>query len=98
MLSFSKTIFDAFETKKKQVDVIFTDFGKAVDSAQFDILIDKSKVFLKWIDSYLHNRKKALVVNRIASKSIMVYSGVLQGSHFSSILFNVFINEVIKFF
>lgn len=103
LLTFTSIIIDAFESKS-QLDVIFTDFSKAFDTPQFEILLHKlsniglNPLFLKWIESYLRGRKQKVLINGVESKSIEVHSGVPQGSHLGPIFFDTFINDIPSLF
>lgn len=68
-----------------QVDSIFTDFSKAFDRVQHNVLIKKLEILgfhsklLKWINSYLINRRQFVKIGADLSKEILNFSGVPQG-------------------
>lgn len=87
-----------------QVDTINTDLSKAFDSVCQQLLLKKlSEIgitgnYLKWIKSYLINRRQRVTVNGSVSREVTVSSGVPQGSHIGPILFLLFINDVVSCF
>lgn len=83
-----------------QVDVVYTDFEKAFDRVDHDILLEKLLALgihgdlLRWVHSYLSNRSQAVIVGGFKSDYILVPSGVPQGSHLGPLFYNVYIHDI----
>ena len=77
--------------------------SKAFDCIQHCLLIGKldsyglDRNLLKYINSYLDNRKQCVRINNINSTFNDIISGVLQGSVGGPILFNAFFNDFFFF-
>jgi ribonuclease HI len=97
----SQEVEDAFQEKKK-VLTLWVDFKQAFDKVWKDGLIAKLRrsgiqdKMLKWVQSYLHNRRTRVALDGLQSKKVLLYQGVPQGGVISPTLFLVYINDLVK--
>lgn len=85
---------------KCQVDVIYTDFSKAFDKVDHDLLCEKllnigfSNQLVSFFLSYFCRREQFVTYNGFNSQMIIATSGVPQGSNLGPLFFLLFINDL----
>lgn len=93
-------MIDAIEAKNFTI-ALFIDVSKAFDCVDHGILLNKlhkygiSGNLLGLISSYLFGRKHQLISKDIQSQQRFVRNGVPQGSSLSSLLFLMYINDIL---
>jgi hypothetical protein len=97
-LYFSNYTLGSFKVGS-QVYVIYTDFAKAFDSVNHEILISILRAIgfgdpiLSWFSSFLFNISQWVNMFNTKSYTFLSTSGVPQGGNLSQLLFSLFINN-----
>ena len=85
--------------KKRYVGAILTEFSKAFNTTNYDLLVAKLNTYglvketIKLIFSYLNNRAQTVKINKTFSSRRELLCGVLHGFVLGPILFNIYLND-----
>ena len=87
--------------EKKHTFKVFCDVSKAFDRVRIKGLLFKLKLngingnLLKWIESYLTNRRQKVAIGSSVSSAKSTNAGVPQGSVLGPLFFLVYINDIV---
>ena len=99
LLTLFDTILEAKEMKK-EILVILYDLSAAFDTVSHQILVEKLRMYgfckltIKWMESYLSNRKQIVEVSGKISSEQEINIGTPQGSRLSPLLFIILMADL----
>ena len=86
--------------KQMHTSMILVDLQKAFDTLDHRVLLEKMKYFglwasvIKWVESYLSNRKFLVCIDNIFSEAGTLKYGVPEGSILGPLLFLLYVNDL----
>ena len=92
LLTLFQTLLDA-KDENKEILLVLYDLSSAFDTVSHDTLLAKLKLYgfddlaVKWMESYLRQRKQSVCVSGKISEEIEITQGTPQGSRLSPLLF-----------
>ena len=99
LITLLDTILDAKE-KKKEILVLLYDLSSAFDTVSHEILLKKLQIYgfckssIKWLMSYLDNRKQIVEISGKMSTDQDITIGTPQGSRLSALLFIILMADM----
>ena len=101
VIELTNEIYQCFDKNLSTLGV-FIDLSKAFDTVNHEILIKKLQNYgvknnnLKWINSYLSNRKQCVSYGTKFTKFLDINCGVSQGSILGPLLFLIYVNDIVS--
>ena len=101
-LKITEDILEAFDDSEL-VLLVLLDFSKAFDTVNHVLLLEKLKILgfqedaLKWVNSYLSNRKQKVKTDQEQSDWIDIINGVPQGSILGPLLFTILVSDIRRY-
>ena len=99
LLVYLESIYKSVDSKEN-IDMIYTDYGKAFDNVDHGILLTKlfnlglRRKIIKLLQFYLIGRTQRVRINSHFSEGVKVTSGVPQGSLLASLFFVIYVTNL----